>query len=301
MTDKPARDDQKADDAQPLLIVSGVSGAGKSSTLKLLEDLGYEAVDNLPLSLIDRLVTPAEGELFGEARPIAVGVDIRTRDFDATHLLAFLDRIAARSDIRAMLIFLDCSDEVIGRRFEETRRRHPLAADRPVIDGLARERRVMAPVRARADMVIDTTEFALGELKTRLEHAFGLASDPGLAVFVTSFSFKRGLPRDADLVFDVRFLRNPHYDQALRPLTGKDAAVQRHIEDDASFDGFWTHLTGLIGPLFPKYRAEGKSYLTIAFGCTGGRHRSVFLATRFSRWLDGEGWRTLLRHRDLDN
>ncbi|MDA0997087.1 MAG: RNase adapter RapZ [Proteobacteria bacterium] len=284
----------------PLLIVSGVSGAGKSSTLKLLEDLGYEAVDNMPMSLLGRLVPDPEAPA-AERRPIAVGVDIRTRDFDATRLLQFIEQIGSRADLAAALIFLDCDDEVLGRRFEETRRRHPLAADRPVKDGLARERRIMAPVRERADVVIDTSEFVLGDLKARLQHAFGLVDDPGLAIFVSSFSFKRGLPRDADLVFDVRFLKNPHYDPKLKPQTGKDAAVGRYIETDPAFDGFWAHLVGLIEPLLPKYRAEGKSYLTVAFGCTGGRHRSVFVAGKFQQWLDGNGWQSLLRHRDLDN
>lgn len=292
-----------AEKTQPrVLLVSGVSGAGKSSALKLLEDIGFEAVDNMPLSLIGRLIPGLEGVEAPEpdSQPLAIGVDIRTRDFDATRLLQLLEQFTESSGVHISLLFVDCDDDVLGRRFEETRRRHPLAADRPVIDGIRRERRVMEPLRARADYVIDTTDFALGDLKAQLEHSFGLDSDPGLAIFVTSFSFKRGLPRDADLVFDVRFFKNPHYDNKLRPLTGRDADVQAYIEKDDSFAGFFTHLTGMTGPLLPRYRAEGKSYLTIAFGCTGGRHRSVFIAERFHAWLKENSWRAQIRHRDLD-
>ncbi len=285
-----------------VLLVSGVSGAGKSSALKQLEDIGFEAVDNMPLSLIGRLIPGLEGgdSSDGEGQSLAIGVDIRTRDFDAGKLLELLDRIAASGNIEVALLFMDCDDEVLGRRYEETRRRHPLAADRPVIDGIRRERRVMEPLRARADHVIDTTDFVLGDLKAHLEHSFGVEGDPGLAIFVTSFSFKRGLPRDADLVFDVRFFRNPHYDKTLRPKTGRDREVQAYVMEDDAYEGFFGHLTGMVGPLLPRYRAEGKSYLTIGFGCTGGRHRSVFIAERFHAWLKENGWRAQIRHRDLD-
>jgi len=285
-----------------VLLVSGVSGAGKSSALKQLEDIGFEAVDNMPLSLISRIIPGLDGgdTPATDDNPLAIGVDIRTRDFDAARLLALLDQFSESSSVDVSLLFVDCDDEVLGRRFEETRRRHPLAADRPVIDGIRRERRVMEPLRARADYVIDTTDFALGELKAQLEHTFGLDSDPGLAIFVTSFSFKRGLPRDADLVFDVRFFKNPHYDNALRAMSGRDQPVQTFVSADPAFEGFFTHLTGLMAPLLPRYRAEGKSYLTIAFGCTGGRHRSVFIAERFHAWLKENGWRAQIRHRDLD-
>jgi UPF0042 nucleotide-binding protein len=198
------------------------------------------------------------------------------------------------------LLYVDCDDDVLGRRFAETRRRHPLAADRQVVDGIRLERRIMEPIRARADTVIDTTDFIMGDLKMRLERAFGLEDDPGLAIFVMSFSFKRGVPRDADLVFDVRFFKNPHYDPALRPMSGLDSAVQTYVEADPAFANFIEHLTGMTGPLLPRYRAEGKSYLTIAFGCTGGRHRSVFLAERYGAWLGDNGWPAQIRHRDLD-
>lgn len=285
-----------------VLLVTGVSGAGKSSALKLLEDLGYEAVDNMPLSLVSRLILGVDG---GDvpppgANPLAIGIDIRTRDFDTTRLLAFLEQLGDSPRINAEVLFIDCDDDILGRRYEETRRRHPLAADRPVIDGIHHERRVMEPVRARADTVIDTTEYALGDLKAKLDQSYGLESDPGLAIFVTSFSYKRGLPRDADLVFDVRFFQNPHYDEVLRPKTGQDPDVQAYVAKDPAFEGFTTHLKGMLGPLLPRYLAEGKSYLTIAFGCTGGRHRSVFMTEYFGAWLEENEWRAQIRHRDLD-
>jgi len=285
-----------------VLLVTGVSGAGKSSALKLLEDLGYEAVDNMPLSLVSRLLLGVDGNDVPPPgpNPLAIGIDIRTRDFDTTRLLAFLDQLTESPRIDAEVLFLDCDDDVLGRRYEETRRRHPLAADRPVIDGIQHERRVVEPVRARADTVIDTTEYVLGDLKVKLDQSYGLEGDPGLAIFVTSFSFKRGLPRDADLVFDVRFFKNPHYDTALRSKTGQDADVQAYVAKDPAFEDFTAHLKGMLGPLLPRYRAEGKSYLTIAFGCTGGRHRSVTMAEYFGAWLSENEWRAQIRHRDLD-
>lgn len=288
-----------------VILVSGVSGAGRSSSLKLLEDLGYEAVDNIPLSLVSRLILGGDGyssdaKIVSEGPPLAVGVDIRTRDFDTTDFLKLLDRLESEPQISVSLLFLDCADDTLGLRFEATRRRHPLAADRPVIDGIRHERVIMEPLQTRADTVIDTTEFALGDLKSRLEISYGLSEDPGLAIFVESFSFKRGIPRDADLVFDVRFFKNPFYDLELRPLTGQADEVQEFIRKDTAFDSFVTHLTGMATTLLPRYRSEGKSYLTIAFGCTGGRHRSVFLTEYFATWLENNGWRSDVRHRDLD-
>jgi len=279
----------------PLLLVTGVSGAGKSSALKVLEDLGFEAVDNLPVSLIGRLV--ADGDF---PHPIAIGIDIRTRDFDADGFLGELDHLAQRPGMDVTLLFLDCDDEILGRRFEETRRRHPLADDRSVSDGLAQERRLLARVREQAGILIDTSDMALKDLKRTLEGHFALDGGTGPTIFVTSFSFRRGLPRDADLVFDVRFLRNPHYDPDLRPLTGRDEGVAAFISEDDGFQPFFDNLTSLVEPLFPRYAEEGKNYLTIAIGCTGGRHRSVFVAEKLNTWLTGKATRLQLRHRDLD-
>ncbi len=298
----PAEDDPDRGTAAGarLLLVSGISGAGKTSALKALEDLGYEAVDNVPISLLDSLVqaNPRGRADRGVRRPIAIGVDIRTRDFAVQPLLEELDLLAAEGDVTVRTLFLDCDDEELRRRFAETRHRHPLAQDRPVRDGIALERRHLRDLRSRADVVLDTTGMTQGHLKTVLQGHFGLGSEPGLLVFVTSFSFPRGLPRDADLVFDVRFLANPHYDQDLRPLTGRDPAVAEYVAADPGFDAFFRNLTALLDPLLPRYAAEGKSYLTIAVGCTGGRHRSVFVAEKLTAWLTTKGQRTQLLHRD---
>lgn len=279
-----------------LLIVTGLSGAGKTSALKALEDLGYEAVDNLPLSLLSVLVS----QVRGLHEPLAVGVDIRTRDFGIDALLDELEALIANPDIDAKLLFLDCDDAVLQRRFTETRRRHPLASDRPLMDGIIHERNLLAPLRERAHPVIDTTEKTLGDLHRMLEEIFGLPHKPGLSIFVTSFAYRNGLPREADLVFDTRFLKNPHYDLDLQSLTGRDPAVGAFIEADTAFAGFFEGLTAMLLPLLPRFESEGKSYLTIAIGCTGGRHRSVFIAERLFALLDEDGHRVRLHHRDIE-
>ncbi len=287
--------DPEKDCGASVVLVTGVSGAGKSSALKALEDLGYEAIDNVPISLIDRLVA-----VDGPSHPIAIGVDIRTRDFDASAFLAEIGSLSERPDLQVRLVFLDCDDEILANRFKETRRRHPLAVDRPVTDGIRQERDLIAPLREGADIVIDTSEMGPGDLKHSLENHFTGAGPEGLAVFVVSFGFRNGLPRDADLVFDVRFLRNPHYDLELRALSGRDQAVADYISADVDLLPFFDNLTRLIEPLLSRYAAEGKSYLTIAFGCTGGRHRSVFAAERLGAWLCDLGQEPHIRHRDLD-
>lgn len=279
----------------PLVLVTGVSGAGKSSALGVLEDLGYEAVDNLPVSLIGRLV--ADGEF---PHPIAIGIDIRTRDFNAAGFLDELNILVERPDMDVKLVFLDCDDEILVRRFEETRRRHPLADDRPIMDGLRRERDVMARVRDQASVLIDTSDMALKDLKRTLEGHFGIEAAPGLTIFVISFSYRFGLPRNADLVFDVRFLRNPHYQRDLMDLSGRDGDVAAFISADEGFKPFFDDLTRLLEPLLPRYAEEGKNYLTFAIGCTGGRHRSVFVAEKLFAWLEDKGRNLQLQHRDLD-
>jgi UPF0042 nucleotide-binding protein len=275
-----------------VLLITGLAGSGHSTALKLLEDLGYEAVDNLPLSLLSGLAT---GEL---TRPVAIGIDSRTRGFSPEALVEQLEHLReAGGDVR--LIFLVCSDEVLQRRFTETRRRHPLAVDRPVEDGIRHERALLAPLREAADLVIDTSELTIGDLKQVLSRHFAVDRTPGLAVAVISFSYRHGLPREADLVLDVRFLQNPHYEDALRPLTGRDPAVVRFIEADPGYGPFFTGLTGMLLPLLPRFEQEGKSYLTLAVGCTGGKHRSVMVAERLAEWLRDQGQVVDLRHRDI--
>ncbi|MHA1109421.1 MAG: RNase adapter RapZ [Alphaproteobacteria bacterium] len=279
-----------------ILLITGMSGAGKSAALKALEDSGYEAVDNLPLSLLSSLVTPTAGK----GRPLAIGIDIRTRDFGIEPLLQEIDELIRNAELEVLLLFLDCDDEVLRRRYSETRRRHPLAVDRPVTDGIKHERRLLSALRDRADQVIDTTNVTLNDLRRQLHGQFSLDEGTRFALFVMSFSYRRGLPREADLVFDVRFLDNPHYQEKLRPLTGLDDAVGAFIAADPGYDSFFDSLTNLLGPLLPRFSSEGKSYLTIAVGCTGGRHRSVFIAEQLAAWLGGQGQRVNVAHRDLD-
>jgi UPF0042 nucleotide-binding protein len=278
-----------------LLVVTGMSGAGRSTALGALEDMGYEAVGNLPLSLLTNLVTAS-----AQHPPLAIGIDIRTRDFGVGALLEALDRLVDEHQIELRIMFLDCDDDRLVRRYTETRRRHPLAGDRAVADGIALERRRVSPLRERADLVIDTTALSPGDLKRLLHGHFALDAAPGITIFVTSFSYRHGLPRDADLVLDVRFLRNPHYVPALAPLTGRDPAVGAFVAGDPDFPPFFERLGAWLKPLLSRYEAEGKSYLTIAIGCTGGRHRSVYLAERLAQWLSQQGRPVGIGHRDLD-
>ena len=277
-----------------VVLVTGMSGAGRSTALKALEDIGFEAVDNLPLKLLPALVSEA-----GD-RSVAVGIDARTRDFAVASVIEELDAFKGDPGFDMRLIFLDCEDEVLRRRFTETRRRHPLALDRPVTDGIARERQLLAPLRDRADQVIDTSGLAIGELRRLLQAGAAPIGTTKLAVFVVSFAYRNGLPRDADLVFDVRFLRNPHYVPELKPRTGKDLEVRNYVEADPAFAPWFERLTAWLRPQLPRFEEEGKSYLTVAIGCTGGRHRSVTVAERLADWFAAEGRRAELRHRDID-
>lgn len=277
------------------ILITGLSGAGLSSALKGLEDIGFEAIDNLPVPLLETLTD--QGDLL--RRHVAVGVDTRTRGFSPEALIACRDGLAARDGIAPTMVFLDCGDDMLQRRFTETRRRHPLALDRPVIDGIARERQLLQPLQDSADLVIDTTLLSIHELRRLLAGHFSFDRRHSLQVFISSFSYRHGLPRQADLVFDVRFLKNPHYDPALRPLTGLDPAVGAAILEDPDFSAFETRLIDLLRPLLPRYQAEGKRYLTIAVGCTGGKHRSVFVAERLHTALRDEPFDIHIAHRDL--
>ena len=295
---RPHRTAAKAD--RKVLLITGMSGAGKTSALKALEDLGYEAIDNVPLTLLSHLMLPRKGNRTGLDRSMAIGVDVRTRDFGVEPFIREVDRLNAERGAEVKLVFLDCDDEALRQRYTVTRHRHPLAVDRPVSDGIARERRMIFSLRGRADITIDTTELGPGDLKRILEGHFGLDADAGLALFVLSFSFRLGLPREADLVLDVRFLANPYYDPDLRRLTGRDEPVAEFVAGDPDFEPFFNGVTGLLEPLLPRYAAEGKSYLTLAVGCTGGRHRSVFVVERLAQWLQARQQRFQVHHRDLE-
>ncbi len=283
-------------ETRPFVLVTGLSGAGKASILRVLEDLGFETVDNPPLAILDALVQEGSG-------PIAAGIDTRTRGFDPAKALAAIARLRQRPGIVTALVYATAEEEVLLRRYTETRRRHPLAPGGPlgsrVQDGIAREAALLAPLREAADLILDTSTLPLPELRRLIEARFKPEGAPGLNINLKSFGFPKGLPREADLVFDMRFLANPHYDALLRPMTGRDAAVAEYVAADPDFAGFWTRLVGFIEPLLPRYVAEGKKYLTIAIGCTGGRHRSVFVVEKLAAHLRQQGWRVDVAHREL--
>jgi RNase adapter protein RapZ len=282
-----------------ILLVTGMSGAGKSTALKTLEDLGWETVDNLPFILLDRLLATPPSEGISGARPLAIGIDSRTRGFKAQSLINRIKKMRETHNETIATLFLDCAGTELDRRYSETRRRHPLAPDRPAGDGIARERELIAPLRRWADHVIDTTASTSNDLRLELRNRFEVdhGGDPVLSVM--SFGFARGLPRNADLVFDMRFLRNPHWDNDLRPKTGLDDEVGAYIRTDPAYAEAVPAIEALLLMLLPRYKAEGKAYVTVAFGCTGGRHRSVHVTERVSSRLRDAGFSPTILHRDL--
>lgn len=286
----------KAAPTRPNLVVTGLSGAGRSSALKALEDMGFEAVDNLPLSLLGSLLARRSRS----RPPLAVGIDARAGDFDPARLGHILARLRKRSGAPLRLVFMDATDETLARRYRETRRKHPLGSRGPVLGAIRRERALLKPLRAAADEVVDTTDLAPPYLRRLLRARFGDGSGP-MSVSVVSFAYRRGLPPDADLVIDVRFLDNPHYHAALRPYTGRDPKVGAHIAKDPGFPRFFRALTDLLAIVLPRFEEEGKGDVTIGIGCTGGRHRSVYVAEMLGRWFSGRGQVVAVRHRDLDS
>jgi UPF0042 nucleotide-binding protein len=302
MPDSPATSTTapQRDTRRPFVLVTGLSGAGRGTALAALEDMGYVAVDNVPLPLLGDLMRSTAGSPGELAAPLAFGVDTRTYGFDPHDLVRRIQELRLRADITARLLFLDCDSETLLRRYTESRRPHPLAPDRPVKDGIGEERKHLGWVRDSADVVIDTSALSPHAFKQLLAGHFALDRSLGTRLSVMSFSYRRGLPREADLVFDVRFLKNPHYEPALKPLTGRNPAVADYVAGDTGYRPFIDSLKGLIGPLLPRFDTEGKSYLTIAIGCTGGRHRSVAVAEELAEWLRGAGRSVTLSHRDAD-
>lgn len=283
-----------------ILLVTGMSGAGKSTALDTLEDMGWEAVDNLPLTLLDRLLgTPLPEGSSDSGRALALGIDSRTRGFDAEDIIHRIKKLRDAAEHDILTLFLDCSGGELERRYSETRRRHPLALDRPAADGIARERELLAPLRQWSDHVIDTTASTRNGLQQDIRSRFGDVESTGTTLSVMSFGFARGLPRNADLVFDMRFLQNPHWQDDLRPLTGLDEAVGRYVAEDPAYEEAVSHIEALLELLLPRYASEGKAYVTVAFGCTGGRHRSVHVAERVARRLREAGFSPTVSHRDL--
>ena len=284
-------------DARParpprLLLVTGMSGAGKSSVLDALEDMGWDIVDNLPADLLEGFVRGG-----GACRvvPAAVAMDVRSRGFDPERLPGLVRSIEG---VSPEILYLDCSGRELIRRYDETRRLHPLALDRPAEDGIARERRLTASLRAAADSMIDTTDLSPVELRDELRRRYGEELDQPVLTIV-SFAFARGISRTADLVFDLRFLPNPHWIDELRPLTGEDQPVRDYLAQDPSWTETMDRIESLLTDWIPRYWAAGKSYVTVAFGCTGGRHRSVASAAEIAERLRDKGFSPNIRHRDL--
>lgn len=276
-----------------LVLVTGMSGAGKSVALKTLEDSGFEAIDNVPLAYLSDIA--ASGARMNN---LVMAVDIRSRDFTAAKFIKQIHGLRKKTDIDFSLLYLDSDDEALRRRYTETRRRHPLSEDRTVMDGISHERALIEELREVADLVLDTSETSAADLKRIIQQQFGDV-DRHLSIAVTSFSFRRGVPREADMVFDVRFLRNPHYDPVLKEKTGMDADVGAYIQEDVDYAAFEKRLQEFVLPLLPRYKDEGKHYLTIAIGCTGGQHRSVFITEQLAEMLHEEGYDVTIRHRDV--
>ena len=279
-----------------VVLVTGMSGAGRTTVIHAFEDLGFEGLNNFPLALVDRLMR-TEPE---DARPIAIGVETRTRGFSARGLSGLIDRLRHRHGTGALLIFLDCDDEALSARFNQTRRRHPLAPEEDVATGIARERNILAEVRSRADLVIDSTDLSPHALRAEIESRFSGKAGAELAISVQSFSYKRGAPHDADMVLDCRFLRNPYWNADLRALDGRDPRIQGFVREDPLFAAFFEKLCEMLLMLLPAYKAEGKAYFCVALGCTGGRHRSVAVGELVAERLREAGWPVALRHRELD-
>jgi UPF0042 nucleotide-binding protein len=278
-----------------VVLVTGPSGAGRSTAIKAFEDLGYETIDNFPLALLPSLIG---GPSLG--RPIVLGIAARTRDFSIAAVLGALETIAESGIYEPSLVFLECQTETLLRRYSETRSRHPMAPDDTPLRGIEIEMQLLARLRDRADVLIDTTPLTPHDLKAEISTLFGAADSAVLAVSVQSFSYKRGIPRGVDMVIDCRFLRNPHWDAVLRPKSGTDADVVAYVAADQRFAAFFKGLHEMVGLLLPAYREEGKAHFSIGLGCTGGQHRSVAVAEGLTKALARDGWQVSIRHREME-
>ena len=290
-----------SDDHRPLLIVvSGMSGSGKSVALTTLEDLDFFCTDNLPAELLPQFVRTAAGNDAGRVR-LVVGIDVRNRTSDLARIPEWLAAVGALGfDYR--LVYLDTRDDVLLKRYSDTRRRHPLShGGLPLADAIDLEREAMRPLRAIADVVMDTSELNVHQMRRQVVTELGLGARPGLSLLFESFAYRYGLPSDADFVFDARALPNPHWDARLRPLSGRDAAVREHLDNEPRVQDFARQVTALLDEWVPRFESETRSYLTVAFGCTGGRHRSVYLAERLARHFREAGRESVLTfHRELE-
>lgn len=292
---------EDTDPSRPrLVVISGLSGSGKTVALNTLEDLDYNCVDNLPAELLPAFVQSVVGG--GDPHPrLAVGIDVRNRGVDLSQLPEWLSEVG-KLGIDYTLVYFDTRDEVLLKRYSETRRRHPLShTGLTLADALVLERQVLRPVRALADQVIDTSEINVHQLRRLVITQLGAGIRPGLSLLFESFAYKRGLPADADFVFDARCLPNPHWEAALRPLSGRDAAVREHLERQPEVREYLDYVTGFLDHWLPRFESSTRSYVTVAFGCTGGRHRSVFLAEYLARHCREQGREDVLTfHRELE-
>jgi len=280
---------------QRVVLVTGPSGAGRSTAIKVLEDVGYEAIDNLPLSLLPRLL---DGPPIGH--PLALGIDVRNRDFSTAALIETIEALSRTDGLKVELLYLDCSTDVLVRRYSETRRRHPLAPAKSPIQGIEQEIDLLVPIRARADVLLDTSTMSPHDLRAEVERWFAPETGQQLAVSVHSFSYKRGVPRGVDMIFDCRFLKNPHWEESLRSFDGRNKEVADYIATDPRFAAFFGKVKELINMLLPAYIEEGKAHLSIGFGCTGGQHRSVAVAEKLVNALAQDGWQVSIRHREME-
>ncbi len=307
-------------DVLKIILVTGMSGAGRGSSLACFEDMGFEVFDNVPLSLfkvfmrqeIDRKGRkrnqPSLLKMLGASieneedlsKPIVVGIDARTRGFTSSEIKEFIAKEKNDTESDVKVLFLDCDDSVLIKRYKETRRSHPMSRDMSLNDCIALEREKLAEIKEIADTILDTSDLNFGELKNMLNICFGNETSSEMPILITSFSFKKGIPREADLVFDVRFLKNPYYVEKLREHTGLEEAVAEYIAKDKHFQPFYDSLINLVEPLIPLYQKEGKNSLNIAVGCTGGKHRSVFVASKLAKYLEKNRKRINLKHRELE-
>ncbi|GAB2496314.1 RNase adapter RapZ [Arenimonas alkanexedens] len=290
-----------SESARPLLIVvSGMSGSGKSVALNTLEDLDFFCTDNLPAELLPRFVRSVASDHRGRHR-LAVGIDVRNRTQDLTRLSEWLAEVGALG-FDHKLVYFDTRDEVLLKRYSHTRRKHPLSHEGlPLADAIEFERKHMQPLKAIADLVMDTSELNVHQMRRQVITDLGVGAHQGLSLLFESFAYKRGLPADADFVFDARVLPNPHWDPRLRPFSGRDAAVREHLDQDAMVQEFRTQITDFLGTWVPRFEAETRSYLTVAFGCTGGRHRSVYLAESLAAHFRQQGREgVVVFHRELE-
>jgi UPF0042 nucleotide-binding protein len=278
-----------------VVLVTGPSGAGSSTAINAFEDLGYETIDNIPLALLPRLIAgPIDG------RPMALGINVRTRDFSVSGVLEAYDALKQDDVMEPSLLFLDCQTEALIRRYSETRRRHPTAPDETPLRGIELEDELLKELRSRADVLIDTTNLTPHDLKAEMGNLFGAPGVSGLAISVQSFSYKRGVPRGIDMVMDCRFLRNPYWEPSLRDKTGRDSEVFDYVSSDPKYSAFFEQLKDLARLLLPAYRDEGKAHFNIGLGCTGGQHRSVAVAEELANALEAEGWQVSKRHREME-